>query len=52
MVLGIWGVDAMVRDGWRWVVKRESRDSVGLVDWLGNFVRMKREWRDMQLSFS
>lgn len=49
IVLGICVEDAMVRDRGKWLLKRESRD-IGLVNWLGIFTRMKRDWKDMQLS--
>ena len=39
----------MVRDRGKWLLNRESRD-IGLVNWLGIFVRMKCDWKDMQLS--
>lgn len=49
MVLGIWVVDAMVREGRKWALWRASRD-IGLVSRLGVFVRRRRDWKDMQLS--
>ena len=35
-----------------WVVRWQRRDIAGLLVWLGSFVRMRREWRDMQLKFN
>ena len=51
MVFGMWVEDAMVRDRGIWLLKRASRD-VGLVRWLGIFVRMQSDWKDMQLSIN
>lgn len=51
MVFGMWVEDAMVRDRGDWLLKRASRD-VSLVRWLGIFVRMQSDWKDMQLSIN
>lgn len=49
MVSGIWVEDVMVRDRGKWLLKRDIRD-IGLVNWLGIFVKMKRDWKDIKLS--
>ncbi len=42
----------MARDGGKWLLKRESRDIIGLLNWVGAFVRRRSDWEDMQLSIN
>ncbi len=41
----------MARDGGKWLLKRESRD-IGLLNCVGALVRMRSNWKDMQLSIN